>query len=225
MLSEEQRQKIAWTVQMYEKGNLTAREANGGLRDVVNEASLSEVLPSVTNEDLVTRLKESVVRQPALKGVGYWRPLPKFRSTRGNQFPDPTFLVDPGWCEAEREQITSYLRMGHRYQQWRGMSYCRFECGAPVWDMGTRCLSDGEWVWPEGLAHYVECHFVRLPDEFIDSMRRKGWQMPRDIEGANREDHGLPSTSFWVNWGRNAMKAAEEGALPSKLVPPFSSDS
>jgi hypothetical protein len=33
-------------------------------------------------------------------------------------------------------------------------------------------------VWPEGLAHYVEVHSVRLPDEFIDHMRSQGWRVP-----------------------------------------------
>ena len=33
--------------------------------------------------------------------------------------------------------------------------------------MGSREHWDGAWVWPEGLAHYVECHDVCLPEEFV----------------------------------------------------------
>jgi hypothetical protein len=42
-----------------------------------------------------------------------------------------------------------------------GWSSCRF-CGAAN---GSVELTDGEhFVWPEGLAHYVSDHDVRLPD-------------------------------------------------------------
>lgn len=36
--------------------------------------------------------------------------------------------------------------------------------------------------WPEGLAHYVECHSVRLPDEFIETMRSHSWHVPAKIK-------------------------------------------
>jgi hypothetical protein len=32
---------------------------------------------------------------------------------------------------------------------------------------GAAELSDGRFLWPEGLAHYVECHGVRPPHEFV----------------------------------------------------------
>ena len=44
--------------------------------------------------------------------------------------------------------------------------------------MGTTCLSDGRFIWPRGLAHYVDKHFVRLPEEFVhhalDQLRLRG---------------------------------------------------
>ena len=48
-----------------------------------------------------------------------------------------------------------------------GMSYCRFGCG---WN-GAAERSDGVWVWPDGLAHYVERHHVMLPQAFVAHMR------------------------------------------------------
>ena len=35
-------------------------------------------------------------------------------------------------------------------------------------------MSDGVWQWPEGLVHYVECHSLRLPDEFVATMEGTG---------------------------------------------------
>ncbi|CBN76468.1 conserved unknown protein [Ectocarpus siliculosus] len=33
--------------------------------------------------------------------------------------------------------------------------------------MGCTTLTDGKYVWPEGLAHYIEEHAVRPPDDFV----------------------------------------------------------
>lgn len=33
--------------------------------------------------------------------------------------------------------------------------------------MGCTTLTDGKYVWPEGLAHYVTAHAVRPPEEFV----------------------------------------------------------
>lgn len=44
-----------------------------------------------------------------------------------------------------------------------GFSLCRI-CGCR--NGGTE-LTDGVYVWPDGLAHYVTEHDVRLPDVFV----------------------------------------------------------
>jgi hypothetical protein len=62
-----------------------------------------------------------------------------------------------------------------------GYSFCRFACGTPDEDMGSSDCDDGEWVWPAGLAHYVERHAVRLPGELIATMRGNCWEIPGDI--------------------------------------------
>lgn len=48
-------------------------------------------------------------------------------------------------------------------------------------------LTDGVWLWPGELAHYVAEHHVALPDEFVDDMRANGWVVPalsRELRGA-----------------------------------------
>jgi hypothetical protein len=50
----------------------------------------------------------------------------------------------------------------------RGLSPCRL-CGQLN---GSAEYTDGTYVWPEGLAHYVMEHDVRLPDEFVSHVRR-----------------------------------------------------
>ena len=37
-------------------------------------------------------------------------------------------------------------------------------------------------MWPEGLAHYVAVHDVRLPEEFIEHSRSMRFTIPIDLE-------------------------------------------
>lgn len=142
----------------------------------------------------------------ALKGVGYWYdPTPSPRIPR-ECFPDPRRLVRPGWRAGQRKQITAYLRSGWTYAQWRGVSHCRFRCGARRGEMGSRCLTDGIWVYPEGLAHYVECHEVCLPTEFIRTMRRRHWRLPDRTEPPRMTTHGEPDYSFWLAWSEKQLR-------------------
>jgi hypothetical protein len=59
--------------------------------------------------------------------------------------------------------VVSYLSVGHTLQQYRGLSSCRI-CGQLN---GSKELTDETYCWPEGLAHYVADHDVRLPDDFV----------------------------------------------------------
>src|SRR5262249_50221737 len=68
-----------------------------------------------------------------------------------------------------------------------GYSTCRFFCGKK-WRsrgmslstrlLGSDELTDGEWIWPEGLPHYIEAHYVCLPEEFVARMELHGWRVP-----------------------------------------------
>jgi hypothetical protein len=71
--------------------------------------------------------------------------------------------------------------------------------------MGGGEFTDGEWLWPEGLAHYVEAHSVRLPDAVVASMERRGWLIPAELGPL---DASLVDESFWIAWGAQAAGAA-----------------
>jgi hypothetical protein len=140
-----------------------------------------------------------------LKAVGYWWSHPQLRFPENDRFPDPTRLVTPDWRSEERPSIDRYLRSGWIYAAWRGLSHCRFKCRERY--TGSRCLTDGEWVWPEGLVHYLEAHQVRLPDEFIESMRRRDWQLPEADPRATYDGGAVVDHSFWIAWGQAATQA------------------
>jgi hypothetical protein len=96
-----------------------------------------------------------------LKAVGWW-----ITSLADASLPAPQELVgELPW--QSRIRLTQYLDNGLHLVQGRGHSWCRFSCGIKDSRMGSWDLTDGHWVWPQGLAHYVEVHGVVLPEEFV----------------------------------------------------------
>ena len=102
--------------------------------------------------------------------IGFWR---SERPPLQLNLPDPLRLADDTWSLRERVRLAAYLRAGESVQSWMGYSWCRFDCGIPMHQLGTRDLSDGRFLWPEGLHHYVEMHAVRLPKVFMDHVADK----------------------------------------------------
>ena len=129
----------------------------------------------------------------SLEAVGYW-----FNELAPSGYPRPQALVGR-WHASRRAAVVAYLRAGTVFETYRGSSHCRFDCGVSERAMGHRDLFDGAWVWPEGLAHYVEAHAVRLPERFVRrAVARLGATPP--VRPARRE--GLIDERRWIAWGR-----------------------
>lgn len=129
----------------------------------------------------------------SLNRIGYWsHGEPPGREAEERFFIHPSRLVDSNWELECRDQIIQYLRSAPSVAHYRGLSPCRFGCG---WN-GSGEQSDGEWRWPEGLAHYVEQHHVKLPDDFVTYMRQNGFAVPKCGSDV------IPSKAFWRSWCR-----------------------
>jgi hypothetical protein len=124
-----------------------------------------------------------------------------WRDRREAYWPDPHDYVDDDWDEGDRAAVVHALRNGRSVRQFRGESTCRF-CGALN---GARELTDGTYVWPDGLAHYLEQHSVRLPqpvEAHFLTERSAGdvASLDRTVEGetgdARQEDE-----SWWLSLG------------------------
>ena len=89
--------------------------------------------------------------------IGYWR------NEQHPEFPDPALMVDDTWDEDERYMVWNYLCSGTMVTAYMGLSPCRL-CGE---QNGALEFTDGVYQWPEGLAHYVIEHSVRLPHEVV----------------------------------------------------------
>lgn len=110
---------------------------------------------------------EDMILPPKRSGeplrIGFW--VSKFEP----DLPDPHNFLDPGFWQEDIDlcmEVVHALNRGKSTAQYRGMSTCRI-CGELN---GSKDLSNGEYVWPSGLGHYVQKHGLRLPDVFINSL-------------------------------------------------------
>lgn len=122
-----------------------------------------------------------------LRLIGYW-----IRSLADDEFPPPQELVTE-WDMNLQRRVVEYLNSGTELLHFRGLTWCRCFCDKP---MGSRELTDGKWVWPEDLSHYIEDHNVRLPEQFVrlacsDVLPRK----PANVRVLQRVD-----ASYWISW-------------------------
>ncbi|MEU7900479.1 hypothetical protein AB0B45_47555 [Nonomuraea sp. NPDC049152] len=106
--------------------------------------------------------------RPPLRLIGYWS------SADTPDWPNPNDWVDLDWDDRERELVAIYLAGGiHAPYATAGPSECRICKQAN----GSLELTDGTYLWPEGLAHYVRDHSVRLPEVIVQHALKwmDGW--------------------------------------------------
>ena len=141
--------------------------------------------------DAASAAPDSAPHTGPLIEVGFWADPRIERDER----PNPAHLVDDDWGKtAASLAVALYLRCGFLESFELGYSFCRLGCfaggggdggsgsgsgsgsggggsesrGAESSNlMGCTTLTDGKYVWPEGLAHYVSEHAVRLPEDFV----------------------------------------------------------
>jgi hypothetical protein len=133
-----------------------------------------------------------------MKLIGYW-----IESLADTDFVPPQELIG-AWDPATRAAVVTYLDGGEVYESYRGYSLCRF-CRR---ENGDREFSDGAYVWPQGLSHYVRDHSVRLPEEFVQHVLNGPGIIPRAQWDDSRAD-----PTFWRLW----CQSHANGALRSRI--------
>lgn len=73
--------------------------------------------------------------------------------------------------------------------------------------MGSRELTDGVYVWPEGLVHYIEKHNVRLPRQFVEHVLRGSHASLPDGPEGHEFDR---DRSWWLGLGQLRRQVAEQ---------------
>jgi hypothetical protein len=141
-----------------------------------------------------------------LLAIGYWREEYCFAGPDA-WIAEPRELLSKLGAKTAHPEVIAYLRNGRVLETWRGWSFCRFDCGAEDQTMGHSDLTDGTWVWPEGLVHYVEAHKLGLPSEFEETALKRHGVVPITehelkelkscLEQGQSEDR-----AFWNQWSR-----------------------
>lgn len=91
-----------------------------------------------------------------------------------------------------REAMVRYLNAGTVHTVYRGYYSCCYHCGISGQKMGHCDLTDGMWVWPSGLAHYVDTHHISLPPEVVNSVM----ELPTD---PSHSKYTTPD-DYWNAW-------------------------
>jgi hypothetical protein len=139
-----------------------------------------------------------------MKRIGYW-----IESLRDRDYFPPQEFVGDLPTEL-RLLVADYLDRGQEYGSYRGVSWCRFFCDHP---MGHRELTDGSWVWPEGLSHYVRDHRVVLPDEFISQVQSGMPPQAREHWESSSLDDG-----YWKAWCRTRSSGRFRAQIDAALL-------
>lgn len=127
-----------------------------------------------------------------LEVLGWW-----FHERTPDVWPRPQRLVGR-WRAKERAAVLGYLAAGRTLVTYPRGSCCRFACGTRA--MGNRDLTDGTFVWPDGLLHYVERHGVRLPERFVArALAGNGVVRPFALPEPRS---GLFDAEPWLRWAR-----------------------
>ena len=132
--------------------------------------------------------------------VGFFR--------EGNESGDPSLYRDSlrsaaeGPAAPDEDRILQYLMSGTEIFSTMGVE--RDVLDGEKWIGGAGSLvTDGEWVWPVDLVHYLEHYHIALPEEFLARVRGAGYLMkPIDdarIREVDKEVFPNPPPNPWAN--------------------------
>lgn len=132
-----------------------------------------------------------------LIAIGYWNS--KF--FQEDRFIWPQELVKDS-VNDDMLKLSSYLSKGKSAIAWKGYSSCRI-CKKLL---GTCCLTDGVYIWPEKLEHYILEHKIYLPDDFVNHAKNNSWKIKKtnyDGEYRGKIDYDCWTNWCWTNWCKN----------------------
>lgn len=118
--------------------------------------------------------------------IGYW-----YDDYSNKKYPNPIDFINPDFWEMvekeeriNKEMVCTYLKGGFICNMQRGFSTCRI-CGEVL---GSFERNDREFIWPDGLDHYIKEHDVMLPRVFIMKIAKQFKTTTEILD------------SFWLDW-------------------------
>ena len=108
-------------------------------------------------------------------------------------------------------QILKYLNDGASYGILFG--FCIFDpFTSPPTKIAdsTPLMTDGDWVWPEYITHFIAEYHLTVPESFISNMERNGWKIPEIPERVRSPD----STNNTIQVAPSEKQATFEFHIP-----------
>jgi hypothetical protein len=158
--------------------------------------------------------RDGIKQMPrVLRLIGYWD-----GPETAEGLPDVCDFVSTDVDPDEKRAVAAYLRAGAVLAVAAGTSVCRL-CGSPN---GSAEQTDGEnFIWPQGLTHYVEKHGVRLPEDVV-TVAKRGSIPSMTLKRFEDELLGTGETTadagWWHSLAQNTDRAASGGTRASHLL-------
>ena len=115
-----------------------------------------------------------------LKRIGYYKEMPHGDDT------NPSIMDYIHKKIEHKNDICKYLQSG-----------CTLAaCGSVVMDIispekgiigSPDDVTDGTWMWPADLVYYVQNYNLELPSEFIETMKKNGWEIKVTLDDLDYE--------------------------------------
>jgi hypothetical protein len=77
----------------------------------------------------------------------------------------------------DADKVVSYLRSGHVLIDFMDIRDDVFDNSQQILG-GPTTLTDGDWLWRDDLAYYLQRHNVTLPADFLELIRRRDYTVP-----------------------------------------------
>ncbi len=115
------------------------------------------------------------VVNPEVKWPHRWFGFFRSNESEDTYVPLLSSYIDPEWNIPDRSRVLDYLNNSPCAVASSPMKTCMI-CNESL--PAAVFMSDGEWLWPKSLVHLMESHYVRLPNEFVESIRRRDYAPP-----------------------------------------------
>jgi len=113
---------------------------------------------------------------------GRWKE--EANDTAVEHFPSIIDVSGAEWDDDEIQKVVSYLRSGTVAIASPGIA--RNVVDGTQLSATTSWKSDGVWLWPDTLAHYLQRYRIQLPGKLVDHIRANGYVVPSVPEHALR---------------------------------------
>jgi hypothetical protein len=165
-----------------------------------------------------------------------------FREMRHAEPGDPALIAARrDDAQPDEDAIAAYLDAGHVMVASPGTTKDIFD---PAKRTGPpHYMTDGRYLWPGDVAHYVRTYHVALPADFLDHMRMNGWRVPpvelarvrrpappappspslllgelaRTLASATAADHAQAAAAFRAAMADAGVPITDPAALPADL--------